>query len=269
MKNLKYIAIVSAMLLIGFITYSCSDDDDYRKGPEGLVQLEQNKSFSLLTITLSEANVPAATLADFTAKYDPAVMVIKNITYDNQPGEFSDAVTEVAYLNSFSTGQPRQGIFSETKLTDGKNTGVGIFVKNTFSGTDKMVVDDILTLHIMNNILTEGDTIKVVSCEFDRENTTTMEAQANALKKYAEQAAQNTIIAASIYTGEDSPVITSLQEVFNLTCTPATAGTDKRPTPEYLLTPRNQNWGVKYASIVGDESVSMYKGLFFRVGLTK
>lgn len=267
MDKIKNMLAVIILLSISFVALSCDDDDEVSRN-KGLVQLDKNKSFSLLTISLSDANVAVDKVTAFVEKYDPAVMTIKNVVYNNQVEEFKDMVTEIAYHSSFETKQPLQGIFSGTSYNLNKATGVGLFMKETFAGTSKEVIDNVLTLHKMKNVLTEGDVVYIAGCEFDRENTSTMEAQASALRKYAGQITENTIIAATIHADENSSVINSLKEVYNLTCSPAMSDNGKRPTPEYLLTPKNQNWGVKYASIVGDESMSEFKGLFFRVGLT-
>lgn len=265
--NKLYILMIGALLFTTF--NSCSDDSNDTWDAEGLTMLDKNKSFSFMTFNMGDYdNASAEELAAFMQKYDPALAVVKNLSYNYNAGQESDIVTEVVYNNSFKHKQKRVGIFSATSNVGGNMQGVGFFSKEPFTGTKKVLLDNVLTLHIMNHILAIGDTVSVTTCEFVKDDETLMKQQATALNKYLASNKGYVVVGATVYEDEDSNTLTTLKEQFNLLCT---VGKHKEDIEcfEYILTPKNQDWGVKFASVIEDESLSKYKGLFYRIGLIR
>lgn len=256
----KITLALAIIVSIGLLNFSCSDDKDFRN--DGLVLVTTNSSFALLTLELSP-DADATQVADFLKEHNPQVALLNNVSFDYSKNK--DLVTEVAYKNSFA-GQARQGYFSATESDGVSKKGMGIFVTKTFSGTSKVILDDILTLHLTNYVLPNNKNIVIASCALAKDDENLAKRQADALVKYADKISENTLISTTIYN-KSPEAVNILKSAYTQSC--AVAGLSNNPDKvQYVFTPTGQPWGVKYAASVKDDKVSSSEGLLLRIGLT-
>lgn len=275
--NIKSLLFKMAHLLVftlylGFL-FSCGElEDDYGK-TDKLVQLNPANSFTLLAINasygLNTGEYSIDGLDNLIQKYNPDVIAMHEVDFRTTDISGRDMVTEIAYASVYR-GQPRQGLFCPLKKINKGERGVGLFVKGLFNRTERVDLADGLTLYTMNYALISKRELKVGICEFstDREK---MIAQAEALSAFAETVKQDYIIAVNISADTDSEVIKTLERAYKRSCKFNTEKTYPSNNPiarnTYILTPLNQtNWGVEYVHIIGNESVSMHKGVLIKTG---
>ncbi len=131
--------------------------------------------------------------------------------------EKKNLVGEVAYRCS-KDGQRRQGIFASTGREDGGETGVALFVRECFYGTNKVNLNDELVLLTAPYELGSGETVLIATCQFDKEDANKRVRQAEALAAYADQVKQNIVICASVYENESGNVFNILKKKYRRSC---------------------------------------------------
>jgi len=261
MKKITYriLLVASIIIPLSILNIACSDEDDYSN--EGLVLVPTNRSFSLLSLDIDGAQqTESAAIASLIKDYNPQVAILDNVAFDYS--QSIDLVTDIAYTNS-SQGQRRQGYFSSAENNGATKNGTGFFVTNTFSGTNKTVLDNVLVLHSINYILGTDETVRIASCSFDKKSFETAKKQAMALVNYSKGINDNMLISITIDNNDHTKeIVDILKRSYNQTCDVGNLQYTNKKT-QFIFTPKNQSWGVKYASIVKLNS----EGLLLRIGL--
>lgn len=241
---------------------------------EGLVNLAGDRSFSLLSLSadkgMASGSYQIEPLAAFIQENNTDVVALQDIDYGTARTGKTNLVADVAYRCS-KEGNRRQGVFASTGREDGGETGVSLFVRECFYGTNKVNLNNELVLLTMPYELKSGETVLVATCQFDRNDASKRVRQAEALAVYADQVKQNIVICASIHEDLSGNVLNILKTKYRRSCKFAAENTYPADEPvsryDYILTPLSQNWGTQTILVKGDASVSDHKALFLRIGL--
>lgn len=241
---------------------------------EGLVNLAGDRSFSLLSLSadkgMASGSYQVEPLAAFIQENNTDVVALQDVDYGTTRTGKTNLVADVAYRCS-KEGNRRQGVFASTGREDGGETGVSLFVRECFYGTNKVNLNNELVLLTMPYELKSGETVLVATCQFDRNDASKRVRQAEALASYADQVKQNIVICASIYEEQSGNVFNILKTKYRRSCKFAAENTYPADEPvsryDYILTPLSQNWGTQTILVKGDASVSDHKALFLRIGL--
>lgn len=241
---------------------------------EGLVNLAGDRSFSLLSLSadkgMASGSYQVEPLAAFIQENNTDVVALQDVDYGTTRTGKTNLVADVAYRCS-KEGNRRQGVFASTGREDGGETGVSLFVRECFYGTNKVNLNNELVLLTMPYELKSGETVLVATCQFDRNDASKRVRQAEALAVYADQVKQNIVICASIHEDLSGNVLNILKTKYRRSCKFAAENTYPADEPvsryDYILTPLSQNWGTQTILVKGDASVSDHKALFLRIGL--
>lgn len=241
---------------------------------EGLVNLAGDRSFSLLSLSadkgMASGSYQVEPLAAFIQENNTDVVALQDVDYGTTRTGKTNLVADVAYRCS-KEGNRRQGVFASTGREDGGETGVSLFVRECFYGTNKVNLNNELVLLTMPYELKSGETVLVATCQFDRNDASKRVRQAEALASYADQVKQNIVICASIYEEQSGNVFNILKTKYRRSCKFASEDTYPADQPtsryDYILTPLSQNWGTQTVMVKGDATVSNHKALFIRIGL--
>ena len=241
---------------------------------EGLVNLAGDRSFSLLSLSadkgMASGSYQVEPLAAFIQENNTDVVALQDVDYGTTRTGKTNLVADVAYRCS-KEGNRRQGVFASTGREDGGETGVSLFVRECFYGTNKVNLNNELVLLTMPYELKSGETVLVATCQFDRNDASKRVRQAEALASYADQVKQNIVICASIYEEQSGNVFNILKTKYRRSCKFASEDTYLADQPtsryDYILTPLSQNWGTQTVMVKGDATVSNHKALFLRIGL--
>lgn len=241
---------------------------------EALVPLDGNRSFSLLSLSadkgLTSGSYDVEPLVTFIQENNTDVVALQDVDYGATRTGKTNLVADVAYRCS-KEGNRRQGVFASTGREDGGETGVSLFVRECFYGTNKVNLNNELVLLTMPYELKSGETVLVATCQFDRNDASKRVRQAEALAAYADQVKQNIVICASIHEEVSGNVFHILEAKYRRSCQFTTENTYPADEPvsryDYILTPLSQNWGTQTILVKGDASVSDHKALFLRIGL--
>lgn len=241
---------------------------------ETLVTLAGDRSFSLLSLSagkgLASGTYNIQPLAAFIQENNTDVVALQDVDFGTARTGKKNLIGEVAYRCS-KDGQRRQGIFASTGREDGGETGVALFVRECFYGTNKVNLNDELVLLTAPYELGSGETVLIATCQFDKEDANKRVRQAEALAAYADQVKQNIVICASVYENESGNVFNILKKKYRRSCKFSSENTYPAVQPEsrfdYVLTPLSQNWGTQAVQVKGDQTVSDHKALFLRIGL--
>lgn len=273
----KFILCLFGVLL----TTACGSSDPDLSGSggaggedEGLVNLAGDRSFSLLSLSadkgMASGSYQIEPLAAFIQENNTDVVALQDIDYGTARTGKTNLVADVAYRCS-KEGNRRQGVFASTGREDGGETGVSLFVRECFYGTNKVNLNNELVLLTMPYELKSGETVLVATCQFDRNDASKRVRQAEALASYADQVKQNIVICASIYEEQSGNVFNILKTKYRRSCKFASEDTYPADQPtsryDYILTPLSQNWGTQTVMVKGDATVSNHKALFIRIGL--
>lgn len=268
-------------LSISCLTISCGSSDPGKPGSGGggdeaetLVPLDGNRSFSLLSLSadkgLTSGSYDVEPLVTFIQENNTDVVALQDVDYGTTRTGKTNLVADVAYRCS-KEGNRRQGVFASTGREDGGETGVSLFVRECFYGTNKVNLNNELVLLTMPYELKSGETVLVATCQFDRNDASKRVRQAEALAAYADQVKQNIVICASIHEDLSGNVLNILKTKYRRSCKFAAENTYPADEPvsryDYILTPLSQNWGTQTILVKGDASVSDHKALFLRIGL--
>ena len=268
-------------LSISCLTISCGSSDPGKLGSggggdeaEALVPLDGNRSFSLLSLSadkgLTSGSYDVEPLVTFIQENNTDVVALQDVDYGTTRTGKTNLVADVAYRCS-KEGNRRQGVFASTGREDGGETGVSLFVRECFYGTNKVNLNNELVLLTMPYELKSGETVLVATCQFDRNDASKRVRQAEALAAYADQVKQNIVICASIHEDLSGNVLNILKTKYRRSCKFAAENTYPADEPvsryDYILTPLSQNWGTQTILVKGDASVSDHKALFLRIGL--
>lgn len=259
---------------------ACGSSDPVLSGPdeteseESLVTLAGDRSFSLLSLSadkgMASGSYQVEPLAAFIQENNTDVVALQDVDYGTTRTGKTNLVADVAYRCS-KEGNRRQGVFASTGREDGGETGVSLFVRECFYGTNKVNLNNELVLLTMPYELKSGETVLVATCQFDRNDASKRVRQAEALASYADQVKQNIVICASIYEEQSGNVFNILKTKYRRSCKFAAENTYPADEPvsryDYILTPLSQNWGTQTILVKGDASVSDHKALFLRIGL--
>lgn len=273
----KFILCLFGVLL----TTACGSSDPDLSGSggaggedEGLVNLAGDRSFSLLSLSadkgMASGSYQIEPLAAFIQENNTDVVALQDVDYGTTRTGKTNLVADVAYRCS-KEGNRRQGVFASTGREDGGETGVSLFVRECFYGTNKVNLNNELVLLTMPYELKSGETVLVATCQFDRNDASKRVRQAEALASYADQVKQNIVICASIYEEQSGNVFNILKTKYRRSCKFASEDTYPADQPtsryDYILTPLSQNWGTQTVMVKGDATVSNHKALFIRIGL--
>lgn len=259
---------------------ACGSSDPVLSGPdeteseESLVTLAGDRSFSLLSLSadkgMASGSYQVEPLAAFIQENNTDVVALQDVDYGTTRTGKTNLVADVAYRCS-KEGNRRQGVFASTGREDGGETGVSLFVRECFYGTNKVNLNNELVLLTMPYELKSGETVLVATCQFDRNDASKRVRQAEALASYADQVKQNIVICASIYEEQSGNVFNILKTKYRRSCKFAAENTYPADEPvsryDYILTPLSQNWGTQTVMVKGDATVSNHKALFIRIGL--
>lgn len=273
----KFILCLFGVLL----TTACGSSDPDLSGSggaggedEGLVNLAGDRSFSLLSLSadkgMASGSYQVESLAAFIQENNTDVVALQDVDYGTTRTGKTNLVADVAYRCS-KEGNRRQGVFASTGREDGGETGVSLFVRECFYGTNKVNLNNELVLLTMPYELKSGETVLVATCQFDRNDASKRVRQAEALAAYADQVKQNIVICASIHEDLSGNVFNILKTKYRRSCKFVSENTYPANQPisryDYILTPLSQNWGTQTVMVKGDASVSDHKALFLRIGL--
>lgn len=268
-------------LSISFLTISCGSSDPGLPGSGGtggeeetLVSLSGDRSFSLLSLSADKGLVSGSysvePLVTFIQENNTDVVALQDVDYGTARTGKKNLVAEVAYRCS-KDGQRRQGVFASVGEDDGGETGVALFVRECFYGTERVNLNDELVLLTMPYELGSGETVLIATCQFDRNDAGKRVRQAEALAAYADRVKQNIVICASIHEEESGNVFNLLKAKYRRSCKFTTDNTYPAGEPQsrydYILTPLSQNWGTQVVQVKGDATISDHKALFIRIGL--
>ena len=268
-------------LSISCLTISCGSSDPGKPGSggggdeaEALVPLDGNRSFSLLSLSadkgLTSGSYDVEPLVTFIQENNTDVVALQDVDYGTTRTGKTNLVADVAYRCS-KEGNRRQGVFASTGREDGGETGVSLFVRECFYGTNKVNLNNELVLLTMPYELKSGETVLVATCQFDRNDASKRVRQAEALAAYADQVKQNVVICASIYEEPSGNVFNILKTKYRRSCKFVSENTYPADQPisryDYILTPLSQNWGTQTVMVKGDATISNHKALFIRIGL--
>ncbi len=188
---------------------------------ETLVTLAGDRSFSLLSLSagkgLASGTYNIQPLAAFIQENNTDVVALQDVDFGTARTGKKNLVGEVAYRCS-KDGQRRQGIFASTGREDGGETGVALFVRECFYGTNKVNLNDELVLLTAPYELGSGETVLIATCQFDKEDANKRVHQAEALAAYADQVKQNIVICASVYENESGNVFNILKKKYRRSC---------------------------------------------------
>ena len=163
---------------------------------ETLVTLAGDRSFSLLSLSagkgLASGTYNIQPLAAFIQENNTDVVALQDVDFGTARTGKKNLVGEVANRCS-KDGQRRQGIFASTGREDGGETGVALFVRECFYGTNKVNLNDELVLLTAPYELGSGETVLIATCQFDKEDANKRVRQAEALAAYADQVKQNIV----------------------------------------------------------------------------
>lgn len=273
----KFILCLFGVLL----TTACGSSDPDLSGSggaggedEGLVNLAGDRSFSLLSLSadkgMSSGSYQVESLAAFIQENNTDVVALQDVDYGTTRTGKTNLVADVAYRCS-KEGNRRQGVFASTGREDGGETGVSLFVRECFYGTNKVNLNNELVLLTMPYELKSGETVLVATCQFDRNDASKRVRQAEALAAYADQVKQNIVICASIHEDLSGNVFNILKTKYRRSCKFVSENTYPADQPisryDYILTPLSQNWGTQTVMVKGDATISNHKALFIRIGL--
>lgn len=273
----KFILCLFGVLL----TTACGSSDPDLSGSggaggedEGLVNLAGDRSFSLLSLSanrgMASGSYQVEPLAAFIQENNTDVVALQDVDYGTTRTGKTNLVADVAYRCS-KEGNRRQGVFASTGREDGGETGVSLFVRECFYGTNKVNLNNELVLLTMPYELKSGETVLVATCQFDRNDASKRVRQAEALAAYADQVKQNVVICASIYEEPSGNVFNILKTKYRRSCKFVSENTYPADQPisryDYILTPLSQNWGTQTVMVKGDATISNHKALFIRIGL--
>lgn len=241
---------------------------------ESLVTLAGDRSFSLLSLSadrgMASGSYQIQPLAAFIQENNTDVVALQDVDFGTTRTGNKNLVADVAYQCS-KNGDRRQGVFASVTSEDGGETGVALFVRECFYGTNKVNLNNELALLTMPYELGSGETILIATCQFDRTDPNKRIRQAEALASYADQVKQNIVICASIYEEQSGNVFNILKTKYRRSCKFASEDTYPADQPtsryDYILTPLSQNWGTQTVMVKGDTTVSNHKALFIRIGL--
>ena len=150
---------------------------------ETLVTLAGDRSFSLLSLSagkgLASGTYNIQPLAAFIQENNTDVVALQDVDFGTARTGKKNLVGEVAYRGS-KDGQRRQGIFASTGREDGGETGVALFVRECFYGTNKVNLNDELVLLTAPYELGSGETVLIATCQFDKEDANKRVGQAEA-----------------------------------------------------------------------------------------
>lgn len=268
-------------LSISCLTISCGSSDPGLPGSGGggdeaetLVPLAGNRSFSLLSLSadkgLTSGSYDVEPLVTFIQENNTDVVALQDVDYGTTRTGKTNLVADVAYRCS-KEGNRRQGVFASDEEDDGGETGVALFVRECFYGTEKVNLNNELVLLTMPYELASGETVLIATCQFDRTDAGKRVRQAEALAAYADQVKQNVVICASIHEEVSGNVFHILEAKYRRSCQFTTEKTypagDPQSRYDYILTPLSQNWGTQVVQVKGDASLSDHKALFIRIGL--
>ena len=268
-------------LSISCLTISCGSSDPGLPGSggggdeaEALVPLDGNRSFSLLSLSadkgLTSGSYDVEPLVTFIQENNTDVVALQDVDYGTTRTGKTNLVADVAYRCS-KEGNRRQGVFASTGREDGGETGVSLFVRECFYGTNKVNLNNELVLLTMPYELKSGETVLVATCQFDRNDASKRVRQAEALAAYADQVKQNIVICASIHEDLSGNVFNILKTKYRRSCKFVSENTYPADQPisryDYILTPLSQNWGTQTVMVKGDATISNHKALFIRIGL--
>lgn len=263
------------------LTTACGSSDPDLSGSggaggedEGLVNLAGDRSFSLLSLSanrgMASGSYQVEPLAAFIQENNTDVVALQDVDYGTTRTGKTNLVADVAYRCS-KEGNRRQGVFASTGREDGGETGVSLFVRECFYGTNKVNLNNELVLLTMPYELKSGETVLVATCQFDRNDASKRVRQAEALAAYADQVKQNVVICASIYEEPSGNVFNILKTKYRRSCKFVSENTYPADQPisryDYILTPLSQNWGTQTVMVKGDATISNHKALFIRIGL--
>lgn len=273
----KFILCLFGVLL----TTACGSSDPDLSGSggaggedEGLVNLAGDRSFSLLSLSanrgMASGSYQVEPLAAFIQENNTDVVALQDVDYGTTRTGKTNLVADVAYRCS-KEGNRRQGVFASTGREDGGETGVSLFVRECFYGTNKVNLNNELVLLTMPYELKSGETVLVATCQFDRNDASKRVRQAEALAAYADQVKQNVVICASIHEDLSGNVFNILKTKYRRSCKFVSENTYPADQPisryDYILTPLSQNWGTQTVMVKGDATISNHKALFIRIGL--
>lgn len=273
----KFILCLFGVLL----TTACGSSDPDLSGSggaggedEGLVNLAGDRSFSLLSLSadkgMASGSYQIEPLAAFIQENNTDVVALQDVDYGTTRTGKTNLVADVAYRCS-KEGNRRQGVFASTGREDGGETGVSLFVRECFYGTNKVNLNNELVLLTMPYELKSGETVLVATCQFDRNDASKRVRQAEALAAYADQVKQNIVICASIHEDLSGNVFNILKTKYRRSCKFVSENTYPADQPisryDYILTPLSQNWGTQTVMVKGDATISNHKALFIRIGL--
>lgn len=273
----KFILCLFGVLL----TTACGSSDPDLSGSggaggedEGLVNLAGDRSFSLLSLSanrgMASGSYQVEPLAAFIQENNTDVVALQDVDYGTTRTGKTNLVADVAYRCS-KEGNRRQGVFASTGREDGGETGVSLFVRECFYGTNKVNLNNELVLLTMPYELKSGETVLVATCQFDRNDASKRVRQAEALAAYADQVKQNIVICASIHEDLSGNVFNILKTKYRRSCKFVSENTYPADQPisryDYILTPLSQNWGTQTVMVKGDATISNHKALFIRIGL--
>lgn len=273
----KFILCLFGVLL----TTACGSSDPDLSGSggaggedEGLVNLAGDRSFSLLSLSadkgMASGSYQVESLAAFIQENNTDVVALQDVDYGTTRTGKTNLVADVAYRCS-KEGNRRQGVFASTGREDGGETGVSLFVRECFYGTNKVNLNNELVLLTMPYELKSGETVLVATCQFDRNDASKRVRQAEALAAYADQVKQNIVICASIHEDLSGNVFNILKTKYRRSCKFVSENTYPADQPisryDYILTPLSQNWGTQTVMVKGDATISNHKALFIRIGL--
>lgn len=261
-------------VLFSFTLCSCGDSNVVSEDTDSLITLKPSQSISLLSISadkgLTTGSYTAQNLATLIRGKNPDVIAMQDVDYRTSDVSGKDLVSEISYLSS-KDGQPRQGTFTPILKVNGGERGLGLFVRDCFLKTERIVLDDVLVMHTMKYTLKTGSEIIIATCQFDRNNETIMQKQSDALSAYADSVKSNVVIAASIHKGINSDVLKTIEKKFRRSCKYQSDNTYPASNPvnryDYILTPLSQNWRTQIVEIIGDATTSDHKGIFIRIGI--
>lgn len=250
------------------------DPGNVQTDKDTLVNLNASQSFSLLSISADKGLVSGSynpqSLATFIQDKNPDVVAMQDVDFRTTDVGGKDLVSEIAYLSS-KGGQPRQGIFTPISKVNGGERGLGFLVRDCFTGTRRLLLNNVLVLHTMNYALKSGQNIVIATCQFDRNNETVNQKQAEALVAYADTVKSNVVVAASIHGDIGSNVMNTIEKKFRRSCrsvanyTYPASGPAKRY--DYILTPLSQKWGTQLVQVTGSSTISDHLGILIRIGL--